>query len=121
MKYNIEGYEAISKNLRKEDQGIGILVYVNNVCVREEYCGYLSIKKGKQSKNQVITIIYRSPNSIVENRVVDNWIGLPEEVISCNNVLHFEKSLDKVRRDQELKINFKTKINKLSPSIQAMS
>ena len=58
--------------------------------------------------------ILNNRKSFFCTRVVDKWNDLLEKVISGDNVLHFEKSLNKVRRNQELKFNLKTKINKLN-------
>ncbi|MFZ2538278.1 MAG: hypothetical protein WAX04_05210 [Oscillospiraceae bacterium] len=44
------------------------------------------------------------------NRIVDVWNGLPEEVVSANNVNIFKNRLDKFWINQELLYNWKSNI-----------
>lgn len=73
VEYNIDGYETIEKNLGKNDDGRGLLLYVRKslpysiLNFNQHYCEYLGIRIGTQPNNVVLVSVYRSPNSTEEN------------------------------------------------------
>lgn len=44
------------------------------------------------------------------NRVVNLWNGLPDDVVSSESTIVFERKLDKLWKDQGLKYNYRTHI-----------
>ena len=72
--YNLEGYEFIHRNLEKQDNGRGLLVYISSeihytpVTFEQEFTEYLSVKVNQSDKDTLLfSSIYRSPNSSTEN------------------------------------------------------
>ena len=74
VEYNLKGYEFIHRNLEKQDNGRGLLVYISSdihhtpVTFEQEFTEYLSVKVNLSDKNTLpFSSIYRSPNSSTED------------------------------------------------------
>ena len=72
--YNLEGHEFVYRNLEKQDNGRGLLIYISSdvhytpVTFEQEFTEYLSVKGNLSDKdNLLFSSVYRSPNSSREN------------------------------------------------------
>lgn len=73
VEYEIDGYEVLEKNLKSDEEGRGLILYVKKglpysiVTLKENYCEYLCVEVKGKSEQVVITSVYRSPSCDDEN------------------------------------------------------
>lgn len=84
VEYNIEGYEVLEKNLKSDEEGRGLIIYIKEglsygiVTLKEKYCEYLCVEVKGKSERVVVASIYRSPSSDDENN--KKLLGLLQEI-----------------------------------------